>query len=123
MMHGHMHHPAPMHHHHHHGSVWGRGGSNFWPGFIGGVVGGAIVNSRPVYTPAPVVVAPSPVVVAPTPVVTPAPVVVTPTPVVTPSVSVQNVWVEGAYVDQVQGNGTIMRVWQPGHYEQRQVTY
>ena len=25
--------PAPVHHHrhHHHGSVWGRGGSNFWP--------------------------------------------------------------------------------------------
>ena len=27
------------------------------------------------------------------------------------------VWVEGRYVDQVQPNGVIIRVWQPGHYE------
>jgi hypothetical protein len=43
------------------------------------------------------------------------PVVVTPQPVAT----VQSVWVEGRYVDQVQPNGTLLRVWQPGHYEQR----
>ena len=30
--------PAPIPHHHHH-SVWGRGGSHFWPGFTGGLVG------------------------------------------------------------------------------------
>ena len=95
--------PAPVHHHrhHHHGSVWGRGGSNFWPGFVGGVIGGVLADA----------------------VVSPAPVVVT-TPVVTaPVVSTQNVWVEGRYVDQVQPNGTVLRVWQPGHYETRQVAY
>ena len=59
-----------------------------------------------------------------TPVVT-APVVVTPvattTVVTTPVYTTQTVWVEGRYVDQVQANGVVVRVWQPGHYEQRQV--
>ena len=96
--------PPPPVHHHHHGSAWGRGGSNFWPGFVGGVIGGALVDA--VVSPAPVVVTPAPVVVAPTPVVT-----------------TQNVWVEGRYIDQVQPNGTVLRVWQPGHYETRQVVY
>jgi muconolactone delta-isomerase len=49
------------------------------------------------------------------PTVVTTPVVVTPQPVAT----VQSVWVEGRYVDQVQANGTLLRVWQPGHYEQR----
>lgn len=105
------------HHHHHSGGVWGRGGRNFWPSFVGGVVGGiltdTIIAPAPVVRPAPVVVAPPPVVVTPPP----APVVVAPTPVYT----TQNVWVEGRYVDQVQPNGVVVRVWQPGHYEQRQV--
>jgi len=35
--------------------------------------------------------------------------------------TVQTVWVEGRYVDQVQPDGTIVRVWVPGHYEQRTV--
>ena len=113
--------PAPVMHHHHGGGVWGHGGRNFWPGFVGGGVGGVLSGgihrpppppryyySAPVVTPAPVVVTP--------PVVTPAPVVVT-----TPVYQTQNVWVEGRYVDQVQPNGTVVRVWQPGHYEQRQV--
>ncbi len=111
--------PPPRHHHgghhHHGGSLWGRGGRNFLPGFIGGVVGGALVGNTTRYvSTAPVVVTPpAPVVVAP-----PAPVVVTtPAPVYT----TQNVWVEGRYIDQVQPNGTVVRVWQPGHYEQRQV--
>ena len=107
------------HHHHHHGSVWGRGGRNFWPGFVGGMVAGALVNE--VLDPAPpVVVTPAPVVVSqPAPVVVaqPAPVVVTPQPVYT----TQSVWVDGCYVNQTQSNGTVIRVWQPGHYEQRQV--
>ena len=112
---------------HHHHSVWGRGGSHFWPNFVGGVVGGVIADTilprpapvvvtspvvaAPVVTPAPVVVQPAPVVVQPAPVVVqqPAPVVVQP----------QTVWVEGRYVDQVQPNGAVVRVWQPGHYEQR----
>lgn len=66
-----------------------------------------------VVTPAPVVVAqPAPVVVA-----QPAPVVVAPAPVV----QTTNVWVPGCYQDQVQANGTVVRVWVPGHYEQRTV--
>jgi len=96
-----------MHHHH---SFWGRGGRHFWPGFVGGVVGGVVGGALydTVITPAPVVVT--------------TPTVVTTTPVVATTVStVQNVWVEGRYVDQVQANGTVVRVWQPGHYEQRTV--
>ena len=49
--------------------------------------------------------------------------VVTAPVVSTPVYSTQNVWVEGRYVDQVQPNGTVLRVWQPGHYETRQVAY
>ena len=37
--------------------------------------------------------------------------------------STQDVWVESRYVDQVPPNGTVLRVWQPGHYETRQVVY
>ncbi len=94
--------PPPRHHHgghhHHGGSYWGRGGRNFLPGFVGGLVGGALIGSTTRY-------------------VSTAPVVVTTTPVYT----TQSVWVEGRYIDQVQPNGTVLRVWQPGHYEQRQV--
>ena len=99
------HRPPPMPHHHHHSS-WGRGGRNFWPG---GVVGGLVYD---VVTPAPVVVT--------TPTVVTTPIVTTPV-VAAPVVTTQSVWVEGRYVDQVQSNGTVVRVWQPGHYEQRQV--
>ena len=104
---------GPSFHHRHHG-FWGRGGRYFWPGFVGGGVGGAIYTAC----------APSTVVVS-SPAVVTTPVVTTPivtTPVVTAPVStVQNVWVEGRYVDQVQANGVVVRVWQPGHYEQRTV--
>ena len=109
------HHPAPIHHHCH-GGFWGRGGSHFWPGFVGGVVGGVIGSA--IAEPAPVVVT-TPTVVTTTPVVTTP--VVTQTVVAQPVQTVQNVWVEGRYVDQVQANGTVVRVWQPGHYEQRTV--
>jgi len=112
--------PAIHHHggHHHGGGVWGHGGRNFWPGFVGGVIGGAIADA---------VVTPHRVVYhhAPPPVVVPAPVVVQ-TPVVVPQpvvVQQPTVWVEGRYVDQVQGNGVVVRVWQPGHYESRPVYY
>lgn len=104
--------PPPVRHHH---SVWGRGGSHFWPGFVGGVVGGALATT--VVRPSPVVVT-TPVVT--TPVVT-TPVVVTQPVVTAPVTQVQNVWVEGRYIDQVQANGSVVRVWQPGHYEQRTV--
>ena len=63
---------------------------------------------------------PAPVVVQqPVGVQQPAPVVVQqPTQVVVQQ-PVQNVWVEGRYVPQAQPNGTVIQVWQPGHYEQR----
>ena len=60
-------------------------------------------------------------------IVTPAPTVVVQQPVVTtpvvaaPVQQVQSVWVEGRYVDTVQPNGTVLRTWQPGHYEQRTI--
>ena len=109
--------PMPMHVHHH-GGHWGRGGRHFWPGFVGGVVGGAIVGasfSRPVVVAQPAVVVAQPTVVAAQPVVVQQQVVAAPV------AQVQNVWVEGRYVDQLQPNGTVLRVWSPGHYEQRTV--
>ncbi len=37
--------PHSVHHSSHHShSLWGRGGSNFWPGFVGGLVGSTIVR-------------------------------------------------------------------------------
>ena len=120
--------PGPGFHHHHHHSFWGRGGRNFWPGFVGGVVGGALYDAVTYpryygygYGYSGVVVAPTPTVVAPAPVVVqqPAPVVVQqPAPAVVQQPVAQNVWVEGKYVDQVQANGSVVRVWQPGHYVQ-----
>ena len=106
-----MHHPGPVHHHH--GGGWGRGGCNFWPGFVGGVVGGIVGTAiaEPVVVTTPTVVT-TPVVTTP---------VVTQAVVAQPVQTVQNVWVEGRYIDQVQANGTVIRVWQPGHYEQRTV--
>ncbi len=92
---------------HHGGSFWGRGGRNFWPGFVGGVVGGVLVDA---------VVGPSYYYSSPAPVVVTQPVVTTPVVVQQPVVQ-QTVWVEGRYVDQVKADGTVIRVWQPGHYE------
>lgn len=118
--------PAPMHYRHHHGG-WGRGGRNFWPGFVGGVVGGAIIGStlsRPALVVSQPVVAQPVVVQQPVitqPVVVQQPVIQQPVVVQQPVTQVQNVWVEGRYVDQVQPNGAVVRTWQPGHYEQRTV--
>lgn len=111
---------------------WGRGGRNFWPGFIGGVVGGVVASAvaRPAYTTS-AYVAPTVVqqrVIVQQPVVVPQPVVVQ-QPVVTqpvvvqsaPVTTVRDVWVEGRYVDRVQANGAVARVWQPGHFEQMTV--
>ena len=105
---------------HHHGGFWGPGGRHFWPGFIGGVVGGVLYDTvRYPYYRDTVVVQPTTTVVT-QPVVT-QPVVVQQHVVVQPATTVQNVWVEGRYIDQVQANGSVVRVWQPGHYEQRSV--
>lgn len=100
--------PVPVghhHHHHHHHS-----GGAIAAGVVGGAILGGLVASA-VATPTTTVVTPAPVVVQP------APVVVAPQPVY----QTQNVWVEGRYVDTVQPNGTVIRTWQPGHYEQRTV--
>ena len=109
------HHP----HHHHHGGA----GLAIGAGVLGaGLLASAIYDAthpRPYVAPAPVVVTPAPVVVAPQPQV----VVQTPAPVVTTGhyeTRVQNVWVEGRYIDQTTPQGTIVRTWQPGHYEQQQ---
>ena len=118
------------HHYHHHGGWWGPGGCHFWPGFVGGVVGGAVGTAlaRPYYRetvvvqPAPTVVTQPVVVQQPLVVQQPQPVIVQqPQPVVVqqPVPQTTTVWVEGRYVDQVQANGSTVRVWQPGHYEQR----
>lgn len=111
----HHHHPAPIpvHHHHHHDRDKHLGAAVVG-GLVGGVIGGVIAAERPA-PPPPVVVTPAPVVV------TPAPVVVAPPPPPPPRTVVQQVWVDGRYVDQIQPNGTVIRVWQPGHYEQRTV--
>ena len=120
--------PPPIHHgyhhHHYHGGCWGRGGRYFWPGFVGGVVGGVVGTTlaRPYYSetvvvqPAPTVVT-QPVVVQQPAVVTQPVVVQQPTVIQQPVVQRQPVWVEGRYVDQVQANGSTVRIWQPGHYE------
>ena len=109
------HHP----HHHHHGGA----GLAIGAGVLGaGLLASAIYDAthpRPYVAPAPVVVTPAPVVVAPQPQV----VVQTPAPVVTTGhyeTRVQNVWVEGRYIDQQTPQGTIVRTRQPGHYEQQQ---
>ena len=131
--HGAFHHPSPIHHgwhggyhhHHYHGGYWGRGGRYFWPGFVGGVVGGVVGSTlvRPYYSETVVVEPETPVVTTPTVVQQPVvvqqqPVVVQqPTVVQQPVVQRQPVWVEGRYVDQVQANGSTVRIWQPGHYE------
>ena len=110
-------HSSHHHHHHHHGS-----GGAIAAGIVGGALLGGLVASA-VSTPAPAVVTPAPVVVTPAPVVVQQPVVVQSAPVVVqqPVYQTQNVWVEGRYVDTVQPNGTVLRSWQPGHYEQRTI--
>ncbi len=110
------HHPPPMHHgghhhHHHHHGAYAVGA-----GILGaGLVASAIYDAT---HPRPIIVESAPVVVTPAV----QPVVVTPAPVVTTGhyeTQVQNVWVEGRYIDQTTPQGTIVRVWQPGHYEQQ----
>ena len=109
--------PHYYHHHHYHGGYWGPGVRYFWQGFVGGVIGGAVAST--IIDTSPTVVVQQPAVVTqPVVVQQPAPVVVQqPAPVVVQQP--QQVWVEGRYVDQVQANGSTVRIWQPGHYEVR----
>ena len=106
------------HHHHRHGTGFAIGAGILGAGLLASTIYDA-THPVPVVAPAPVVVTPAPVVVAPQPQV----VVQTPPPVVATGhyeTRVQNVWVEGRYIDQQTPQGTIVRTWQPGHYEQQQ---
>jgi len=124
--------PPPPHHWH--GGGW-YGGYAVGAGLLGGLVGAAIYDSvrptRTVVQTQPVVVQQQPVVVQAQPVVIqqPQPVVVQQQqpvvvqqqqtlPVAQPTVK-QTVWVEGRYISQTQADGTVVQVWNPGHYEQR----
>ena len=109
---------AFAHHHHHHGTGFAIGAGILGAGLLASTIYDA-THPRPYVAPAPVVVTPAPVVVAPQPQV----VVQTPPPVVATGhyeTRVQNVWVEGRYVDQTTPQGAVVRTWQPGHYEQQQ---
>ena len=77
-----VHHHAPYHSH----SAWGPGGRNFWPGFIGGLVGSTLVGPSVVVTPPP-----------------------------PPGPYVRQVWIEGHYEVQVI-NGIYTQVWIPGRW-------
>ena len=103
------------HHHHHRGTGFAIGAGILGAGLLASTIYDATHPAPP-----PVVVAPpAPVVVAPQPQV----VVQTPPPVIATGhyeTRVQNVWVEGRYIDQTTPQGGIVRTWQPGHYEQQQ---
>lgn len=107
-------HAPPPPHHHHHSKTHAIGAGILGAGLIASTIYNATRPSTVVVT-QPAVVTPAPVVVAPSPVVVQQPVVATGHY----ETRVQNVWVEGRYVDQVV-NGVVQRVWQPGHYEQQQ---
>ena len=110
------------HHHHHHGTGFAIGAGILGAGLLASTIYDA-THPRPYVAPAPVVVAPAaPVVVQQPQVVVqqPAPVVVQQQPVGHDETRVQNVWVEGRYVDQTTPQGAVVRTWQPGHYEQQQ---
>ncbi len=107
----------------------------FWPGFVGGLAAGVLMDATRPLRPAPPPPPPSRVVYT-TQVVEPAPVVVQPVvvqqPVVTRTVvtdtvvsgepdAVERVWVEGAYFNRINADGSVTRVWNPGHYELRKV--
>ncbi len=105
--------PRYHHHHHHHGAAVGAG-------ILGaGILGAAIIDAA---TRPDTVVVQQPVVAAPAPVIVQQPTVVAAPAVVSTGhyeTRVQNVWVEGRYIDQVTANGAVIRTWQPGHYEQQ----
>jgi len=86
-------------------------------------VGGLAYNAvaTPYYNNQTVVVQSSPTVVTQPVVVQQQPVVVSQPAVATTVTQTQNVWVEGRYVDQVQANGSVVRVWSPGHYASQTV--
>ena len=111
----------PMHHHHHSSRGWAIGAGLLGAGILAGSIIDAVAPRTTVVYPA------TTTYVAPvtTTYVAPAPTVVQPvtTTVVQPAgqyvTQQQQVWVEGCWVNQVQANGAVVRVWQPGHYETR----
>ena len=118
-------HGGCYHHHHgcHAGDFWAGAGVGLASGLIGAAVYNAVRPAPPtvVVQPQPIVVQ-QPVVVQSQPVVVQQPVVVPAQPTVVQQVAPQaatTVWVEGRYIDQVQPNGSVTRVWNPGHYEMR----
>ena len=107
----------------------------FWPGFVGGLAAGVLMDAtrppRPAPPPPPSRVVYTTQVVDPAPVVVQQPIVVQ-QPVVTRTVvtdtvvsgepdAVERVWVEGAYFNRINADGSVTRVWNPGHYELRKV--
>ena len=84
---------APVHHHHHHHHR-----HHLTPYVVGALTGLAITKA----------------IASPAPIVVQQPIVVRPTKTV--------VWEDGHYEDQVQANGTIIRVWVPGRYVERIIT-
>ena len=108
------------HHHHHRGTGFAIGAGILGAGLLASTIYDA-THPRPYVAPAPVVVAPTaPVVVQQPQVVVQQPQVVVQQPVGHYETRVQNVWVEGRYVDQTTPQGAVVRTWQPGHYEQQQ---
>lgn len=79
-------------HHHHHHR------HHLTPYVVGALTGLAITKA----------------IAAPAPIIVQQPIVVRPTKTV--------VWEDGHYEDQVQANGTIIRVWVPGRYVERIIT-
>ena len=84
---------------------------------IGGAVASTIIDTSPTVVVQQPAVVTQPVVVQQPAVVQQPVVVQQPAQVVVQQP--QQVWVEGRYVDQVQANGSTVRIWQPGHYEVR----
>ena len=110
-----MHH-APSHHHHHGGHGWAVGAGLLGAGLIAGAIVDAVVPSTTVVYPTTTYVQSAPTVVA-------APAVVPAAPAAGGYYvnQTQQVWVEGCWANQIQANGAVVRVWQPGHYETRSV--
>ena len=82
-------HRPPVRHHHHHHR------HHLTPYVVGALTGLAITRA----------------IAAPAPVVVQQPIAVKPTKAV--------VWEDGHFEDQIQANGTIVRIWVPGRYVER----
>lgn len=93
----HVHRSSHIHRHHH---------SHHYVGPFLGALTGTIVGNI-LTSPTTTTVVQQPVTVVSTPAV------VTPTVVIEQP---QRIWVPGQYIQQVQSNGTIIKVWQPGHW-------